>query len=241
MEGQGAFRERFGVDPWVDVFGQSECMPVTATALSSDQRDPAGCGVPAPDLEVALLDDGGSAVDDGAVGEICLRPMQPHAMFDGYHDGDGSAVDPLEDGWYRTGDYGKRLDSGAYAFVDRKKDSLRRRGENISSLELEAAINRHPAIAESAVIAHPSKLGEDDVKAVVVVADGEELDPAQLFEFFREGLPYFAIPRYVEPIDALPRNGVGRVMKHKLREAGNGADTIDFDELGLVVAKDDRR
>src|SRR5262249_55247588 len=138
-------------------------------------------------------------------------------------------------------DYGKRLESGAYAFVDRKKDSLRRRGENISSLELEAAINGHPKIAESAVVAHPSELGEDDVKAVVVVVEGDELEPSEVFDFFRDNLPYFAIPRYVEPTDALPKNGVGRVMKHVLRDKGNSDATWDFEELGLTVAKSERR
>jgi crotonobetaine/carnitine-CoA ligase len=241
LQGQEVFKERFGVDPWVDVFGQSECMPVMATPLSSPDRDPKGCGVPAPDLEVALLDDEGRPVTEGTAGEICLRPREPYAMFDGYFERPEATVDAYRGLWYHTGDYGKQLESGAYAFVDRKKDSLRRRGENISSLELEAAINGHPKIAESAVIAHPSELGEDDVKAVVVVAENEELVPADVFDFFKDNLPYFAIPRYVEPIDALPRNGVGRVMKHKLREAGNSDATWDFEELGLTVAKSERR
>ena len=241
LQGQEVFRERFGVDPWVDVFGQSECMPVMATPLSSSDRDPNGCGIAATDLEVELLDDEGHPVPEGAAGEICLRPKQPYAMFDGYFERPEATVDAYRGLWYHTGDYGKRLESGAFAFVDRKKDSLRRRGENISSLELEAGINGHPKVTESAVIAHPSELGEDDVKAVVVVAEGEELEPGELFDFFKDNLPYFAIPRYVEPIDALPRNGVGRVMKHKLREAGNSDATWDFDELGLTVAKSERR
>ena len=90
------------------------------------------------------------------------------------------------------------------------------------------------------MIAHPSELGEDDVKACIVVAEGAP-EPEELFGFFKENLPYFAIPRYVEVIEELPRNGVGRVMKHKLREAGNSDSTIDFDELGLSVAKSERR
>ena len=161
-------------------------------------------------------------------------------MFDGYFERPEATLDSFKGLWYHTGDFGKQLPSGAYAFVDRKKDALRRRGENISSLELEAAINGHPKIAESAVIAHPSELGEDDVKVCVVPADGRP-EAEELFEYFKENLPYFAIPRYVEVIDALPRNGVGRVMKHKLREVGNSEDTIDFEALGLTVAKAERR
>jgi len=241
LAAQQVFRDRFGVEPWVDVFGQSECMPIAATPLSSDRRDPAGCGIAAPDLEVALLDDDGNAVEGDAVGEICVRPNEPYAMFDGYYERPEATLESFKGLWYHTGDYGRRLPSGALAFVDRKKDALRRRGENVSSIELELAINAHPQIVESAVHALPSELGEDDIKACIVVVAGEELDPDDLFAFCREHLPYFAIPRYVEVIDALPRNAVGRVMKHKLREAGNGPSVWDFEALGLTVAKADRR
>jgi crotonobetaine/carnitine-CoA ligase len=162
-------------------------------------------------------------------------------MFDGYYERPEATLKAYAGLWYHTGDYGRRLDSGAYAFVDRKKDSLRRRGENVSSLELEAGINAHPAVVESAVHALPSPLGEDDIKACLVVAEGAEVTPEELFAFFKDHLPYYAIPRYVEVIPALPRNAVGRVMKHKLREAGNGASTWDLDALGLVVGREDRR
>jgi crotonobetaine/carnitine-CoA ligase len=239
LEAQQAFRTRFGVEPWVDIFGQSECMPVALTPLSSDRRDPAGCGIPAPDLEVALLDDEGHVVEGDGTGEICLRPKVPYAMFDGYFEQPEATLASFQGLWYHTGDYGRRLPSGAFAFVDRKKDSLRRRGENVSSLELEAAINRHPGVVESAVHAVPSELGEDEIKACIV-ADGE-LDPRELFTFFKDNLPYFAIPRYVEVLDAFPRNGVGRVMKHKLREAGNGPGIWDFDAMNLTVTKQERR
>src|SRR5262249_330938 len=201
----------------------SECMPTTLTPLSSDRRDPEGCGLPAPDLEVALLDEEGNALEGEATGEICLRPKAPHAMFDGYFEQPEATLAPYRGLWYHTGDYGRRLPGGAFAFVDRKKDCLRRRGENVSSLELEQAIDRHPAVVESAVHAVASSLGEDDIKACIVAS--AEIAPAELFAFFKNHLPYFAIPRYVEFLDALPRNGVGRVMKHKLREAGITPDT----------------
>jgi crotonobetaine/carnitine-CoA ligase len=236
---QDTFRERFGVEPWVDIFGQTECMPTTLTALSSDRRDPLGCGLAAPDLEVALLDDDGNVLEGEATGEICLRPKAPYAMFDGYFDQPEATLAAFRGLWYHTGDFGRRLPSGAFAFVDRKKDCLRRRGENVSSIELEQAIDRHPAVVESAVHAVASELGEDDIKACIVV--NTDIEPAELFGFFKNNLPYFAIPRYVEIIDALPRNGVGRVMKHKLRDAGNSPGTWDFDAMGLTVAKKERR
>lgn len=239
LEGQATFRDRFGVDPWVDVFGQTECMPATLTPLSSDRRDPNGCGIGAPDLDVQLLDDEGYVLDGEATGEICLRPKAPYAMFEGYFEDSAATLEAFRGLWYHTGDYGRRLPSGAFAFVDRKKDSLRRRGENISSFELEQAIDAHPAIVESAVVAVPSELGEDDIKACVAASSA--ITPAELFDFFKNNLPYFAIPRYVDFLDALPRNGVGRVLKHKLRAAGNTAQTWDFEAMDLTVAKQERR
>src|SRR5207248_2439565 len=84
LDAQETFRRRFGVEPWVDIFGQTECMPTALTPLSSDRRDPNGCGVPAPDLDVALLDAAGNVVEGEGAGEICLRPTTPYSMFDGY-------------------------------------------------------------------------------------------------------------------------------------------------------------
>ncbi len=239
LEMQATFRDRFGVDPWVDIFGQTECMPTTLTSLSSDRRDPNGCGIGAPDLDVSLLDDEGNVLHGEAIGEICLRPQAPHAMFEGYFNNPTATLEAFRGLWYHSGDYGRRLPSGAFAFVDRKRDSLRRRGENISSFELEQAIDAHPVIVESAAIAVPSNLGEDDIKACIVASG--PIEPAELFDFFKNHLPYFAIPRYVDFIDALPRNGVGRVLKHKLREAGNSTDTWDFEAMELTVAKQERR
>jgi crotonobetaine/carnitine-CoA ligase len=241
-EAQKRFRDRFGIEPWTEVFGQTECMPVTMTPLSSPSRDATGCGLPAPDLDFALLDDGGDPVPDGETGEICIRPLDdPYAMFDGYWTPEGHVTAPLVDGWHHTGDSGRRLPSGSIAFVDRKKDSMRRRGENVSSLELEAAINTHPDVAECAVHAVPSDMADDDIKVCLVLAEGAGFDMVEFFAFARAVLPYFAIPRYVEVVAQLPRNAVGRVMKHVLREAPHTAATVDLQALGLTVDRAERR
>ncbi|ORB18600.1 hypothetical protein BST36_23590 [Mycolicibacterium moriokaense] len=239
VDDQQTLRARFGVEPWVDIFGQTECMPTALAGLSSKDRDPNGCGIAAPDLEVALLDDEGRVLEGEATGEICLRPKAPYAMFDGYFEQPEATLQAFRGLWYHTGDFGRRLPSGAFAFADRLKDSLRRRGENVSSLELEAAIDRHPDVVESAVHAVPSPLGEDDIKACIVA--GSPIAPADLFEFFKTTLPYFSIPRYVEFVEALPRNGVGRVMKHRLRAAGITDATIDFEAMNLTVSRQERR
>jgi crotonobetaine/carnitine-CoA ligase len=237
---QEKFQERFGIDPWTEFYGQTECVPLTLTPRSAE-RDRAGCGLPAPDVEVGLLDELGDAVPHGEVGEVCIRPRSRFAMFDGYLDDPAQTLEAFRGLWYHTGDTARRRDSGELEFVDRKKDSMRRRGENVSSMELEAAIIRHDGVAEVAVHGVPSAQTEDDIKACIVPMQGVSLEPAELFEFFRVNLPYFAVPRYVEMYDELPKNAVGRVMKHVLRERGNGSSTIDFEGLGMAVARADRR
>jgi crotonobetaine/carnitine-CoA ligase len=235
-----AFAERFGIEPFAEVFGQSECWP----ALLGDPRGPrcpGSMGKVTPGLQVKLVDDEGSEVPVGQAGEIVIRPDLPHRLFSGYWNNDAATVQVFRDLWHHTGDSGRMDERGYYWFVDRKKDSLRRRGENVSSMEVEAAILKHPAVAAVAVHAVPSDLSEDDIKACIVVKSGATAHPAELFEFFRRNLPYYAIPRYVEFFDALPANVNGRAQKFKLRERGITDTTLDLQALGFVVARSDRR
>jgi crotonobetaine/carnitine-CoA ligase len=141
--------------------------------------------------------------------------------------------------WHHTGDLARIDDDGFFVFVDRKNDALRRRGENISSVQLEAAIAAHEKIVEAAVVAVEAELGEDEIKACIVCS--EAIEPEELFAFFRKRLPYFAIPRYVEFVDALPKTATMRVQKHVLRTSGVTPATMDFEALGLTVAREQRR
>ena len=153
-------------------------------------------------------------------------------MFDGYFaDGklDGTQAG---DGWFHTGDLCRLDREGFLYFVDRKKDALRRRGENISSLELEVAIRRHPDVLDVAVVGVPSELGEDDVKAVVVLRPGSQPSLGALFEFFDQNLPAFSVPRYVEITDQIPRNQVGRTLKYALRCLGPNERTLERSPKG---------
>ena len=143
--------------------------------------------------------------------------------------------------WHHTGDYGRADEDGFIRFVDRKKDAVRRRGENVSSQELEAAISMHPAIAEVAAHAVPSAATDDDIKVWLVLAAGTEVTPPELFAFFKERLPFFAVPRYVEIVPDLPRNAVARVLKHELRNRPMTEAVWDFEALGLTVGRDKRR
>jgi carnitine-CoA ligase len=231
-DAQNAFRSRFGIEPHAQLYGQTECMPITFTSLSS-MRDPAGCGASVEDLELELLDDEDRSVNPGEIGEIAIRPKGRFVMFDGYWNQPEATLDACRDLWYHTGDYGRLLPSGQLEFIDRKKDVLRRRGENISSIQLETAIRAHPKVVDVAVHAVASPLTEDDVKACIVLTEGVTITPEELFAFFCDQVPSYAIPRYVEFLDELPRTAVGRIMKYKLRKLPLDERVWDFEQLGL--------
>jgi carnitine-CoA ligase len=239
-ERQQLLAERFGVDVYAELFGQTECVPVTWSPLCGP-RSAASCGRPSPDLEVPLLDDDDRPVPAGSVGEICVRPREPLAMFSGYWGKPAATVEAWRSLWHHTGDYGRVDEDGFISFVDRKKDAVRRRGENVSTQELEAAIVMHPAIVEVAAHAVPSAVTDDDIKVCVVLADGSEVTPDELFGFFKEHLPYFAIPRYVEIVAELPKNAVARVLKHELRQRPMTDQVWDLDALGLTITRNERR
>jgi carnitine-CoA ligase len=238
-QAQQDFRERFGIEPHAQLYGQTECMPITCTPVSS-VRDPAGCGAPVEDLEFGLLDDEDRAVAPGEVGEIAVRPKERFVMFDGYWNQPEATLEACRDLWYHTGDYGRLLPSGQLEFIDRKKDALRRRGENISSMQLETAIRAHPKVVDVAVHAVASALTEDDVKACIVLTEGAAITPEELFAFFCEQVPSYAIPRYVEFLHELPRTAVGRIMKYQLRERPLDEQVWDFERLGSRLNRSQR-
>jgi carnitine-CoA ligase len=170
-----------------------------------------------------------------------VRPRQPNAIFQGYWNKPAATVAAFRNLWHHTGDFGRMTADGDLTFIDRKKDALRRRGENVSSVELEMAIGTHPKVAQVAVHAVRSAMTEDDIKACIVLRAGEETEPAELFAFFRANLPFFAVPRYVQLMPALPLNGSGKVLKTVLRELGVTPDTWDFEAMGMSIGRGERR
>jgi crotonobetaine/carnitine-CoA ligase len=234
--------ERYGVEVTARAYGQTECFPVTYSPLrESSSTNPASCGRASPDLDVFVIDPNGEPVAPGTVGEIVAKPQARHAVFAGYWNEPLATERAFQGGWYHTGDAGVLEPDGTLTFVDRKENVLRRRGENISSLELEASIASIPGIAEVAAFAVPSDVLEDDVMVTVVLEPGKETTPAELFALLRADVPYFAIPRYVDIAPALPKNALDRVMKSTLRERGVTETTWDFGALGLAIARDERR
>jgi crotonobetaine/carnitine-CoA ligase len=239
-EDQLRFERRFRIPTWGEAFGQTETTAVCHTPLAGP-RNRRSCGIPVPTFELAILDDDGYEVPRGTIGEIAVRPKLPNIMYQGYWRNPEASLAAMEHYWHHTGDYGRQDDQGFIIFDDRKKQAIRRRGENISSIEVENAIRKHPSIKDVAVHAVPSDMTEDEVKAVLVLRDGEIVEPGELFRFLRDNLPYFAVPRYIETRAALPVNAVGRVMKHLLKAEGVTPATLDFTAMGLVVGKDERR
>jgi len=235
---QRRFEERFGLTMLSQMYGQTEGGAITFCALS-EERKPGTIGKPSPFYDLRLVDDDDQEVARGEVGEIVIRPREPYGMYLGYWRKPDATIEAWRNLWHHTGDQGRMDDEGFITFVDRKKDAIRRRGENVSSVEVEIAIQRHPKIAEVAVHAVPSEISEDDIKACIVVI--EEPTPEELFDYFKQNLPYFAVPRYVEIVPELPRNATLRVMKHLLRARGVTPETWDFEKLGLTVARDERR
>jgi carnitine-CoA ligase len=239
-EQQERFESRFGARVMSQLYGQTECGAIDYSRIS-EPRNLSSLGRPAPYFDVRLFDDDDREVPVGEIGEIVVRPKVPNAIYQGYWRNPEATNATWRNLWHHTGDYGRADQEGFITFIDRKKDALRRRGENVSSIELEKAIVAHPKVLEVAIHAVPSEMSEDEIKACIVVEVGQAFEPEELFGFFKQTLPYFAIPRYVEFLHELPKNATLRVMKHLLRERGVTEETWDFDARGLSVDTAERR
>ena len=218
----------------VTMYGMTEAFPL-AVKRFGDDGVPGTSGRPNPNFEVRIVDDAGAPVPAGTVGEIACRPRYPNVMSKGYIR-QGMQVDPHAE-WFRTGDLGKLDADDNLTYVDRVKDSLRRRGENVSSVEVESVVLRHPAVAEAAAVGVPSDLGEDDILLIVTLRPGAVLDCAELLDFCGARMPYFCVPRFVDTVDELPKNGIGRIRKDLLRGRGLNPGAWDRERHGYIVSR----
>lgn len=231
MQGAGApkdlfhaFETRFNVK-LVEGYGMSEIGVPFINSL--DGRRPGSCGRSGDTHDARLVDDEGRDVPDGEAGELLIRPRHANGMMLEYHAMPEKTVEAWRDLWFHTGDTLRRESDGSYYFVDRKKDALRRRGENISSQEVERCINDHPAVLESAAVGVASDLGEDEVMICLTCRDGAALEPIDLLRHCVGAMARFMVPRYVRILDRLPKTPTERVQKFELRAAGVTADTYD--------------
>lgn len=212
-----AFRARFGVDVYT-LFNMTEIS--TPLISGPNPAKPGVCGRPRAGVELRLVDAHDLPVPDGTPGELIIRTAAPWTMTHGYHGRPEATAAAWRNGWFHTGDVFRRDADGDFFFVDRLKDAIRRRGENISSWEVEVEILGHPDVREAAVVAVPSEHTEDEVLAVLAPVAGRRIDPAALVAWLEPRLPHFMIPRYIRVVDGLPKTPTAKVEKHVLRAEG---------------------
>ncbi len=233
-----AFEERFGV-LLMEGYGLTEGgIPLSNTF---DERRIGSCGKPMPGYEVDVVDDWDNPVAPGVQGELVVRSRWPHTTMAGYYGMPDKTAEIYRNFWLHTGDLASKDEDGFFYFIDRKKDAIRRRGENISSFEVEAAVNSHPSILESAAFPVKSDITEDDVMVVAVVKPGVTLTPEAFIEHCVARMPYFWVPRWVRvTTEPLPRTPTNKVEKYRLREAGVTPDTWDREKAGFKVSRGGR-
>jgi crotonobetaine/carnitine-CoA ligase len=225
------FEERFGVHI-VEGYGLTEIKNVLYNPL--DARKAGSIGLPTESSIVEVHDEDGLPAAPNQAGEIVYRPRLPHVMFSGYHRDPEATLATIRDLWWHTGDLGYIDEDGYFYFIDRKKDALRRRGENISSQEVESVLVAYPGVVAAAAIGTPSELGEDEVLAVLQVES--DVDFKDLFAHCDRSMPHFMVPRYYRVVDQLPVTPTGKVRKTDLRGEGRG-DAWDAHAAGLAPTR----
>jgi crotonobetaine/carnitine-CoA ligase len=218
------FTRRTGIR-LLDGWGSTETNFVLGTTV--DRQKPGLMGPVAEGFDARVVDDQDNAVPDGLAGELIVRAEEPFAFATGYFGAREKTEEAWRNLWFHTGDRVVREADGYFRFVDRLKDAIRRRGENISSFEVEQVLLGHPAVANAAVFPVRSSLAEDEVMAALVLRPGHTLAPTDLVVWCAPRLPYFAVPRYLEFTAELPMTENGKVQKYKLRDRGVTAHTWD--------------
>src|SRR4029079_10033864 len=230
-------RERFGIETFSGAYGVTEASLISWQPPGMRNRPNAAGVVNEEYFDVRIFDDDDNELARNSDGEIVVRPKRPHVMFEGYWGRPEARVATSRTWWSTPGDIGTIDDDDSLYFVDRKSDYLRRRGENISSFEVERVLMGHGSIADVAVHAVLSQLTEDDLKLTATLEEGASLTEEDLFRWCIDQLPYFALPRYIEFRPELPRSPVGRVLKRELRTEGVTPSTWDAEAADISYEK----
>jgi crotonobetaine/carnitine-CoA ligase len=229
------FRDRFGVDVFT-LFNMTEiCTPLISRANPAKDNV---CGRPRAGVEVRLVDAHDCPEKDGEVGQLILRTEAPWALNHGYNANPQATADAWRNGWFHTGDAFFRDADGDYHFVDRLKDAIRRRGENISSYEIEVELLAHPAVGEAAAIPVPSEHSEDEVMVVLAPAPGAMIEPEEIIRHLQLRVAHHMIPRYVRIVGELPKTATAKVEKHVLRAEGITGETWDRECAGISIRRE---
>jgi crotonobetaine/carnitine-CoA ligase len=240
----GVFTERFGVSEFLDGFGQTEISNVFMTPRGAKRPSGASGVAVSQYFDVRLVDpDTDEEVPEGEIGELVVRHKLPFTISNGYVGLPEKNVETWRNLWFHTGDALRRDANGWYYFVDRVKDCLRRRGENISSFEVESVVRSFPAVAECAVIGVQAdeKAGEDEVKACIVLKPGETVSFEELVRWCDKRMPAFMVPRYFEIFVALPQTPSEKIRKKELRERGITPETWDRVRAGILLETEKKR
>lgn len=228
------FTRRTGI-PILDGYGSTETNFVIGSPIA--ECKPGTMGRLAEGFHARVVDDEDNEVPDGTPGELMLRAEAPFAFATGYFGTPEKTVEAWRNLWFHTGDRVVREPDGYYKFVDRLKDAIRRRGENVSSFEVEQVLLSHPEIATAAAYPVRSELAEDEVMAAIVRQPGSTLDEVSIIRFCETRMPYFAVPRFLEFVDVLPATENGKIQKYKLRERGITNLTWDREAAGITVRR----
>lgn len=218
------------------VFGSTEIGLPLFRSINDDYQ-PESCGRVSPYYEVRIVDADDQPLGVGQVGEIVVRPKLPFLTGSGYVNMPGRTVESWRNLWLHSGDNGYFDENGWFYFVDRATDSIRRRGENISSYEVELMVAKHPDVAEVAAMAAPSEVGEDEVWVQVIAREQRNLHPEEILQFCARGMPYFMVPRFIEIVTEFPRTPTAKVEKFKLRKAGPGDGAWDSTKHGWKLTR----
>ncbi|MCB1706061.1 MAG: AMP-binding protein [Halioglobus sp.] len=234
----GPFCKRFNLELVAQGLGQSEAMRLLAPVAGRTQP-PGSCGSVVPGIQVRLVDDDGRDVAVGEAGELWVKPLQPHFIFNGYFDNPQATADAFAGEWYKTGDMLRCNEDGFYFFADRKKDAVRYKGRNISTFEVELAARQHPAIADCAAFGIPSEEleSEQEIMLDVILKPGQVLEALELARFINDNAPYFFVPRYIQFVDSLPYTPTNKVQKFRLRERGVTPMTWDARAAGFTAER----
>jgi crotonobetaine/carnitine-CoA ligase len=225
--------KRFGFS-YVSGFNMSELSVPLLTEI--DCRVPGSCGLPRTGCSARVVDEHDFECGPGVVGELVVRYDQPWEMCIGYLNQPAATAEAWRNGWFHTGDLVRRGEDGNFYFVDRLKDAVRRRGENVSSIEVESEILVYPQVKEVAVVGVPCEHGEEEILAAVA-SSGAEIDPQALVEYLIPRMPHYMVPRYIRVMDTLPKTPTNKIQKYTIRDEGVTADTWDREAAGIKLKR----
>lgn len=231
-----AFRERFGVDV-MTAFNMTEVARPIVSELNP-QVSGGYCGRVRPPFEARIVDENDMEVGTNIPGELVVRSDEPWVISPGYHGMPEASASAWRNGWFHTGDEFVCDEEGRYYFVDRLKDAIRRRGENVSSVEVERELLEHPAVGEAAIVGVPAPSGDEEILAVVAPKDGASIVELDLINHLAQRLAYFMVPRYIRVVDSLPKTPTNKTEKYVLRSAGVTEDTWDREMAGLRLRRE---